>query len=268
MKPIFCTDVTNDKHSEAIHGEEFVISTISEDVRREINTAMREAAAPMKKAELPLIWQILRFTGLCLAFAAVISLLGNGFHVLPLLWGIGGYALYLGIARYGKKRRLAFFEGPEADAMANAMEAATRRVMEELEIPENALTADVICFRYKEKDGKRVVVPAMNAALYVNVDVFCYNNETHLFLADMERVYAFPLAGMKAITPVREPITLSRWNKKEPASYYNLTVTNRGVPTNLHYVLEFTADGQDYGIYFPVYELEAVKRLTGLTEGE
>lgn len=269
MKPVFCTDVTDNKHSAAIHGEEFIFATLSDDTRREINITMEEAAKPLKQAELPLPLRLLRYAGLCLAMVMGITMFDGGFQPMRLLLCLVGIAVYIGLAIYTGKRKEALVKKLGAEPMMDAMEKVTHRVMEELEIPADAITADVICFRYKEKEGKREVVLAAGGVKYVNVEVYCYKNDTHLFLADMERVYAIPLQGLRTITAVHEPITLARWNKPYDPRQYGLEQTARGtVPTDVHYILEFTADGEDYGIYFPVYELEAIKQLTGLDEGE
>ena len=269
MKPIFCTDTTHDKHSTSIHGEEFVFSTVSETTKKEINASVNKAAESLKKAELPTFLQALRFAGLCAAVVSLISMFDGGqLRIAYLLLCIASVGAYIGISVYENKRKKAFLQSESADVLAAAMEEATRRVDAELEIPPTAVAADVICFRYKEKDGKREVVKAMQGAQYLNVEICLYKNDTHLFIADMERVFAFPLQGMKGITAVREPITLFQWNKPCPPSEYGLTHTNRGIPTEVHYILEFTAGNEDYGIYFPCYELEAVKQLTGLDEGE
>ncbi len=265
MKPLFCTDVTNNKHSTAIHGEEFIFSSLSDDTRREINLTMEEASKPLQQAELPLLLKLLRYAGLCFAMAMGVTMFDGGFQVVRLLFCLAGLAVYIGLSIYAGKRKESLVKKLGAEPMMDAMEKVTRRVMEELEIPQNAMTADVLCFRYREKDGKREVVLSAGGVKHVNVEVYCYKNETHLFLADMERVYAFPLQGLRTITAVHEPIALARWNKPYDPRQYGLEQTAGGtVPTDVHYILEFTADGEDYGIYFPVYELEAIKQLTGL----
>lgn len=269
MKPVFCTDVTDNKHSTAIHGEEFIFASISDDVRREVNATMEEAAKPLKQAELPLLLRLLRFAGLCFAMAMGVTMFDGGFQVIRLLLCLAGLAVYIGLTLYAGKRKEALVKKMGAEPMMDAMEKVTHRVMEELEIPADAVVADVICFRYKEKEGKREAVLSAGGIKYVNVEVYCYKNDTHLFLADMERVYAIPLQGLRTITAVHEPITLARWNKPYGPREYGVEQTARGtVPTDVHYILEFTAGGEDYGIYFPVYELEAIKQLTGLDEGE
>ena len=267
MKPIFCTDVTYDKHSQDVNGEEFVFATVSEEVRKEVSLSLKETSQRVKKAQLPSALQILRFVGLCLFIGALFAMISGGvLQSNVLLFGAAGLAVYVGVTVYEKKRKKAFHEKEGADPMGTAMEIASRRVMDALEIPAHAESIDVICFRYKEEGGVRTVQPAMYSAMYVNVDVYAYTDEVNLYLADMERVFAFPLEGLRAIREKREPMLLSLWNKKAPPSAFGLTKTRRGIDTNVHYVLELTHEGEDYGIFFPVYELEALKKLTGLSE--
>ena len=101
MKPVFCTDVTDNKHSAAIHGEEFIFATLSDDTRREINITMEEAAKPLKQAELPLPLRLLRYAGLCLAmvmgitmFSCTILLLGN--FLADILYGFADPRIKVG----------------------------------------------------------------------------------------------------------------------------------------------------------------------------
>jgi hypothetical protein len=82
----------------------------------------------------------------------------------------------------------------------------------------------------------------------------------------MERVYTFPLAGMHTIEDIMEPIQLAQWNKKNPPADYGLAKKRGGAMIHLYHILKFTHQGEDYGIYFPCYELESIKKLTGLSE--
>ena len=263
MKPIFCTDVTNDKHSDAVNGDEFISATVSDRLREEIALSFQKAKERLAGTQLPTVWKIIRTAALFVAAWALI--LGNA-DAKSLLIGLAGFAAYIGLGFYESKRKTALISKEGGNPMSKALEEATLKVKEALNVPADAISMDLLCFRYKEEEGTLIVQAAMGAPAYVNVDIFAYIDGENLCFADMERVYSFPLAGMHTIEDVMEPIQLAQWNKKNPPADYGLAKKRGGAVIHLYHILKFTHEGEEYGIYFPCYELEAIKKLTGLSD--
>ena len=263
MKPIFCTDVTNDKHSDAVNGDEFISATVSNQLREEIALSFQEVKDRIQATQLPAAWKFVRTAALFVAAWALI--LGNA-DAKSLLIGLAGFAAYIGLGIYESKRKTALITKEGDHPINKALEAATLKVKEALNVPEDAVSVDLLCFRYKKEEGNLIVQAAMGAPAYVNVDVFAYTDGENLCFADMERVYTFPLAGMHTIEDVMEPIRLAQWNKKTPPEDHGLAKKRGGAVIHLYHILKFTHQGKEYGIYFPCYELETIKQLTGLSD--
>jgi hypothetical protein len=263
MKPIFCTDVTNDKHSDAVNGDEFISATVSDQLREEIELLFQDAKELIKGTQLPTAWKFVRTAALFVAAGALI--LGDA-DAKSLLIGLAGFAAYIGLGIYESKRKTALISKEGDHPINKALETATFKVKEALNVPEDAVALDLLCFRYKKEEGDLIVQAAMGAPAYVNVEVFAYTDGENLCFADMERVYTFPLAEMHTIEDIMEPILLARWNKKTSPEDHGLAKKRGGALIHLYHILKFTHQGEDYGIYFPCYELEAIKKLTGLSE--
>lgn len=135
----------------------------------------------------------------------------------------------------------------------------------------SAVDVDLLTFRYKRQKDK--IVPkeiGLSTTAYFNPEMKVYAEDDRLYLVDLEHKYAFERAELTAIRTVKKTIMLLDWNKDtHPAEgrfkQYKMTVDQYD-QTHLkpYHILELTHNGEQWGIYFPCYELPIFEALTGL----
>jgi len=138
-------------------------------------------------------------------------------------------------------------------------------------IPEDAKNVDILVFHYTVEDGKTTPVDREDAiSRYINYGVSAYSDSENLYISTLDEEYAIRLDSLKAIRTENEKIAIPDWNKDVPPTQgeykpYKLSVDNLDRITLPHYhVIEFTNANEQWGLYFPCYELPAFEALTGL----
>ena len=281
MKPFFGTDLTHDKHNEHINGEPFITATISHTLRKDSEDNAAELINSVKKASrgglqlLHLLFYIVAlYTG---AFGAV-GLLGlrkdASIETSLIFLGIaavcGGFA-YLLHRKHNEKLEKTF-DSEEMEALASRMEQTSRQITQELNIPENTLSAGVFCFSYKsKKDDKMEESRWTQREPYLNLIIHLYTQDGYLLMTDMESVFSVPLSCLKGIRKVDKHIVFTNWNKEEPFNKgsfkpYKIKEAKYGYSCPCYYILDVEHQGELYGIYFPCYELDTFRQVTGITE--
>lgn len=251
--PIFCTDKKRLDESDAMDGREFLAKNLSPHLRKDLRDCDRQIAKAAKKLALPtglrlLLWYCLGM-GLSMLYAALLSVKFER-EDLWIFAAVGAAFLASAgvIAFWGIRRKNKALNSREREALAITAEKARRNAQKELGVPTTAETAEVLTFFYKIKKG-RVTPVYCGGAVFSLVEIRLWRDGQNLYAADLEQVYAFPLASLRRLTGVEKTIYIDR------------------IPLQYHYVLEIRHQGQDYGIYFPSYHLETVKKLTGLSTG-
>lgn len=253
MIPIFCTDKNRIDESDAMGGREFLAKTVSPPLRKGLRDCDERIAKAAKKLTLPtglrlLLWYCLGM-GIPMVYAALLSIK----HAREDLWifaGIGVAFLATAglIAFWGLLRKRKMLNSREREGLAVSAEKARINAQKELGVPNNAETAEVLTFFYKIKKG-RVTPVYYGGAVFSLVELRLWRDGQNLYAADLEQVYAFPLASLRRLTGVEKTIYIDR------------------IPLLRHYILELRHQGLDYGIYFPSYYVETVEKLTGLNTG-
>ncbi len=148
------------------------------------------------------------------------------------------------------------------------LEVSAKRAFAELEVPESSIPTDILLFRFVIKDGVcKAKESALSVTPYLNHEMRAYLKDYNLCLADVGGVYSFPLESLKRITTVKKRIILPEWNKEEAYNkgiykQYKISSNQYGVSVKPYYILELEKDGEEYGIYFPSYELPTFESLT------
>lgn len=251
--PIFCTDKNRIDESDAMGGREFLAKTVSPPLRKDLCGCDEQIAKAAKKLTLPTGLRLIALFclgfGLPMVYAALLSVkLEREDLWVFLTAGVAFLAVAGAIAFWGLLRKRKMLNSREREDLAVAAEKARINAQKDLGIPSTAETAEVLTFFYKIKKG-RVTPVYYGGAVFSRVELRLWRDGQNLYAADLEQVYAFPLASLRRLTGVEKTIYINR------------------VPLHRHYVLEIRHQGQDYGIYFPSYHLETVKKLTGLSAG-
>lgn len=281
MKPIFGTDVTRNKRNENMNGTEFITRMVSKHTAAQYDAKQEDLEQTVEKSKLPLWLRIVKY--LMGGYAGIViigtlkalsnvsleqalknapGLIVSGV-VCGVLWGV----LHV-ISKYKAARVL---KADNADGQIEEINRDVEEIYRELDVPGNALSVDVLVFRYKEKGDK--IVPhtvGLQTTAYMNFEVKMFASDEAIHMADLESVYTFAKSELKAITTVNKRISVPSWNKdcdprKGEFKPYKMTVSNTGdVFFKPYHILEIERNGQTFGLYFPCYELAAVEALTGL----
>lgn len=161
----------------------------------------------------------------------------------------------------------------EASSAHTYVEERARKVSgesrEALGIPEDAAHVDVFGLSYVLKGGRQKPVSTLAGRPYVNVGIYAFREGDDLCLADDTFVMKIPLHGISRIVGVEKRLGAMGWNKevapnKGKYKKYKIRVDQFG---NLfykpYYRMQLTAEGEEFEVLIPPYEIEHFTRLTG-----
>lgn len=274
MKSVFGFDVTEDKRSEKTYAELFLTKKPSEGTEAELDERVESFETTANNAKLHPILGFIKWVGLFLALIVLRALLEAGFEQAmrnaPLLVtggiiaGIVSATLFI-IGRIKERRVL---DEEDAAGKLDMLEVSAKRAFAELEVPESSIPTDILLFRFVVKDGVcKAKESGLSVTPYFNHEMRAYLKDYNLCLADVGGVYSFPLESLRRITTVKKRIILPEWNKEEAYNkgiykQYKISSNQYGVSVKPYYILEIEKDGEEYGIYFPSYELPTFESLT------
>ena len=281
MKPIFGIDITLDKNNENINCDRFISKSISGETKQGFEEKTEGFNDTVKKSQLPGWIQIVKYI---LGLYAIIVAVGvlraltsvgiqQAFSNAPVLIisGIVCAALWLGLHLYSKKKEKDVFEEMDAEEQVASIEEDVDKIYEELGVPQNAAAVDILLFKYKEKDGK--IIPktvGMQTCEFFNMEVKIFVRDGKLHLADVENLYSFDMSRLKSIETINKSTSLLSWNKQigydeERYKKHKISVNNLGnIIIKPYHILTLELNGEEWGLYFPCYELEIFEILTGL----
>ncbi len=281
MKPFFCINITENKENETINGLEFVTQTSSKESLDDLNEKQDVANDLIKKSQYPLPIRIMKgvcgFIALLLGFAICASSikigLATAYKNAPYLFWIAGVCLiiWLILLVLSIMRSKKVLDTDEAKSVADNINEKIEDMYDELNIPSDADNVDILMFQYVNKNGE--VVPkgnALSTALYLNIDMKVFVSNECLCLADLESVYSVPFGELKRIITIPKKICMPFWNKDEPFNKgrykeYNIKKNQyESFFIKPYYILEFSHNDENWGIYFPSYELPVIEKLTNL----
>ena len=274
MKSVFGFDITEDKHSEKTYSELFLTKTPSEGTSKELDERVESLETTTDNAKLPVALRIVMWVGLTFALLTLRALVEAGFETAmrnaPLLVmggiiaGIVSATLFI-IGRIKEKHVL---REEDASGKLEMLEVSAKRAFAELEVPESSIPTDILIFSFVVKDGVcKAKENGLSVTPYFNHEARAYLKDYNLCLADVGGVYSFPLESLKRISTVKKRIILPEWNKEEVFNkgiykQYKISSNQYGISVKPYYILELEKDGEEYGIYFPSYELPTFESLT------
>ena len=275
MKPIFAIDLTENKKNEQPNGNEFLVQTPSPALVQALENSLTKAVATTNNAKLPLGIRIIE----CICgFLAIMILIGTGraevtleeaYQNAPALFWIGGacaiiwFALWL----WGKLKSKKVLSTEESAQSFTHLEGVSEAIYTELGVPATAREVDVLSFYYKRKgDDLKVCEKGMQVCQYLNPVYKLFSDEENIYLANLEGKYAFSKSAIVDLKTVEKHIRIAGWNKeavynKGVYQPYKLTIDQYGcVHCKQYHILVLEKDGQQFGLYFPCYELPHFKK--------
>lgn len=285
MKPFWGINVTENKRNDVNNGEELCIARASAQNADALTESRERAEELIESAKLPFPLRLLRafcgFIALVFGASLVVPILEIGLaqsysNAPALFWLFFASLIIWVLIRIAtkKKEKSVLAEG-NVDSMVEEIRSNVSELYSELNVPEDALTVDLILFRYKIKDGEvKPDAMALMPTAFINVEARIFARDGSLCIADVETLYAIPLESIKRIRRVDKRISVPNWNKEvgfNEGEYkkYKMTANNMGcVFFKPYYILEFEYCGEEWGLYFPPYELEQYEKVTGITATE
>ena len=285
MKPFLGIDLTTDKKNEIANGDEFITKTPSAALTQAMERAGENAEQLLQHAKLPLIVRVVGWIFVVL----VVSLIGGIFEAwsetegltfaamyadLPwLFWCAGaavvGAALFWLLAHWRYRKTV---ESDEGEMTFDAVSRTADSIAADLGVPSDAVEIDLLSFPYKLKKGEPVHhAPFAPERAYLTLIFSAYRDGENLCLTNNEGVHTFPLSELRCIQTVKKSILTDDWNKDEAHNKgiykpYKIRENDDGnYISNPYYILHLEHAGEEWGIYFPCYELPTIERLTGLT---
>lgn len=284
MKPFLGIDLTTDKKNEVVNGDEFIAAKPSSTATQSLEHSAENAGEIIEKSKLKLPLRI----GQCICgFVAVFVIagivkaaggedgvsLGQMYKNASWLFWLGGACLLAwGILKLtGMKREKSVFENRDTSDAIDDYVKAFETVFSEMSVPTDAIEVDILQFFYKVKDGNvKACEKGVQIARYINSCFVVFADSNKLYAANLEGKYEFPLSSLVSIRTVKKHIRIFGWNKEEELNkrfyeQYKITVDNNGcVNCRWYHILEISHNDEQWGIYFPSYELPVFEKLTGL----
>jgi hypothetical protein len=283
MKPLFGIDLTQNKQNAHNNCEAFLVESVSSAYKEALSKTTKEVDAIRKKGSMPpvLYGLMLFFMAISVGFvsgilksfdgesaASVSQMLASNGGVLAV--GVVFWALFIGLLIYSRIRAKKAKEALRALGADRRMEQAKVAIYNELGVPESAPAVDLLFFTYHIKNGEiRSKFRKNGGSIYRNEEYRVYVEGGKLYMVSTEGKYAVDRASLCNIHMVKEPINLPVWNKSLPHYHpvyepFEVQKTQYGYEIKYHYALEFRQDGELLGIYFPSYELHAIKGILGI----
>ncbi len=280
MKPFLGIDITDNKRNDVFNGDEFLVSTASDEATQALENSLEQADKIINKAKLPTILRVIQYI-CCFAWIVVAGGIIKGMknvdlktayaNAPELFWVCGVCFIVWGVitlAAISKAKSVS--NSSEAQAAANDLDTMTDEIFDELDVPEDAVAVDILSFCYKIKKGVPVAKSTKRSfGTHFNFEYHAFVRNQKLYLANVEAKYEFPFSELKGIVTVDKRITMPEWNKDIPPNVgpykqYKMNVDNfRCIHAKPYHILKVLHDGEMWGIYFPCYELDTFENLTG-----
>ena len=275
-KNVFAVKHAKGDENVPFDGEVFVSRRIDATHQEELDSLSEDSAKHLKKLMLPIPLMLVKFIAFALGILIGVEILtaevgiAQAYQNAPYFFYIAPALLILAAALQIVEvvRRKQMLGSEEYNAHVDDLESAAKRSIEELGIPADASSIDVLAMTYKEKKDK--LVSAYDFT-FLPLDMYVYADEKYLYVADNSMVFQFYRGDLGAIERINKKASLAFWNKDDAATSkaykpYKLTENSAGfVSMKYYYSLPIQSDFGEYELLFPPYEIETVADLLGLS---
>ncbi len=283
IKPVFAINVTENKNNDVSNAEEFLCQRISQVNKESLDKVSEENNDVLKKASLPLPLKVLMYASMIVSIICLRVYLNLKFDgmsagelwnkapALFIAFGVSVVILFT-VLFFGKKKREKVLNSEENEIVSSRVDVVCRNIYAELGVEEQTPEVDVFDFKYKvKKNGLTFVADKMSQANVMNYPYKFYVSDDCLYLVSLEAKYRIPLTKTKGILKVNKRAVIPKfmWNKDVPfnSEYYKqfkIGCNDNYILIKPYYILCFEHNGEEWGIYFPSYELPVFEKLTGL----
>ena len=169
MKPVFATDLTENKHNTEPNGREFLTQEPSDALRRRHEEMLGRMNETMEKSQLAKPLRVVEYVcslgwliPLCGILKAVLgsdhptAQLRQAYRNAPEVFWVFGVCLLIWAALHilGRRKSKQVLETEESERVFARTENSMSAIFDELDVPPDAQEVDVLTFFYKEKGGE------------------------------------------------------------------------------------------------------------------
>lgn len=281
MKPFYGVDNTNDAKNEKENGDEFLIQKPDANLYEEYDKVVNGVLTNVKKSlKRPLLLTIVQFI-LIIVASCIFSMLSEYFisnenaefetmDIILILVMILCVVIFAVLHYTTKSLKRKEDVSEEEHLQSMEVQGAYQRLLTDLGVPPDALTVDILSFNYKlQKDKIKIDKCNTSVPMFYNMEFHIYRDNENFYLVIDSGKYAFKLSSIKTIHKIDNKNAMFIWNKAVPHNkgeykQYKMKEDEMGnIRCKAYYILEFENNGELHGIYFPEYELETIKTITG-----
>ena len=283
-KHLIAVNLTDNKKNEYFDDTPFTTARLSPATREAKESGTKELTKMMVKSmKLPLLLGGYALIGLglivlmgfikALPDTDFMTALSNGKWLLiggAVSAALGGVLLL--IHKRGQKKQEESEELPEGmDEPLNSLEAVSRRIRMELELPEDedSLTEiEILPYRYKStSDGG--TKESLNSGCFENTGVYFWVEGGTLCITDYESVMRVPLTAIEGYYTVDSKYKISFWwkdeefNKGEYARYGIKQDSEGNYKLHTYYRVVIREGEDRYEIRVPAYDFDKFREIAG-----
>lgn len=273
MKIFFSVEMSEDIPKEHI----FQTASTNDSLFEEYEQTSSRIDAIRAKAKLPAGIHILRFVLYCfliLCFVCIFMVFSGYVSVLKALILI---PIYLGgiitglyfIRKCEKNRRERIENSQELMQAYNRLAEITEKIYFSHGAPIDFAKADILTVCYKTKTdnngNERQIITDRH-----NILMGAFTDAENLCLVTPHSKYEIPLSSLQRISTIDEQFPINNWERavSKDDDYFK----SRGLHTDTqgtsyaekYHILEFSHNSEQWGLYFPCYELSVFENLTEL----
>lgn len=277
MKYLFCTktDEPNSAPAEEVFLKEKAPRSLTDRVEK---SEYEILATYLKKIGVPQTLEILQyFLGSIGVFLCILieshhdTSLAQTFQSKPYLYLIAGCCFLLTVVFFPIRKKLENKATEDLRAEVKRIEDAEKSIRQYLCIPNSAKTINYLSISYRDSDIQQIIP---GTALCQEMTIFA--NDGKICLFDGQNIYSFSNTELDGIRLVNQEIFILSWDwiKTAPPSdryYQKCGVIARGDELKgfrFFCALDISRSGETYTLLFPAYELQTIRKLTGLSVPE
>ncbi|MBR2131340.1 MAG: hypothetical protein IJ955_02170 [Oscillospiraceae bacterium] len=281
MKPFLGVDITANEENRQRNGEEFLV--IKSPAAR-LDTVIEQQRSQLefkKEMKLPM-WLQLGYSAtqiasiLCLGAISIVFnarlTFDQSYQRYWWLYWLTGICIGLWIVLMHQRRCRMAAAQEYLNVLAqtsggqggNTFSAA-------LGVPADVQWVDLLCFSYRNQQENLLPGDRSDGLTSCfSVEHRAFADAHTLYFVNADGKFGFSRWMFSEIQVIKKPIVLPVWNKsnvpqKRILKMHHLKRDDLGrIHCPSYGILTLTNNGEKWGIYFPIYELETIQRLTGL----